>query len=299
MPETIEPQEIVLETANEIKHMIHLDDLLQYCTWDNLVKIITSIIAVVIFWLVYRLIRHIAKKGAEKKFEKKVVKTITKAISYTFYVIITMYILGLLGIKLSAIWGAAGIAGVAIGFAAQTSMSNLISGLFVLTEKTMKIGDFIEVDGISGIIDSVGLLAIKIHTPDNQLVRIPNSTLIDTNLKNYSSYEYRRYVFDVSVDYATNLDNALEILKTVPEQCPTVITDNENYAPNAFLTTLGASGINMSLAVWCKRENFLQTKTDVCKNVVASFVKAGINIPFNRMDVSLLTEQTIPSLSTK
>jgi small-conductance mechanosensitive channel len=127
-----------------------------------------------------------------------------------------MYVLGLFGINLGAIWGAMGIAGVAIGFAAQTTVSNLISGIFIVTEKTMKIGDFIEVDGVAGTVDRVGLLSIKIHTPNNQLIRIPSSSVINAKLKNFSSYEYRRYVFEVSVDYSTDLDKALEVLQSVP-----------------------------------------------------------------------------------
>lgn len=291
--------DIATGTANEIRSMFHLDELADYVTWGNLARVITSVVAILIFWAIYRGILHIAKKGASKKFEKKTVKTISKCISYCFYVVIVMYILGLFGIKLSAVWGAAGIAGVAIGFAAQTSVSNLISGVFVITDKAMKLGDFIEVDGISGTVESVGIISVKVKTLDNQVIRIPNSTIINTKLINYSSLPYRRYVFDLSVDYGTNLEKAIEVLKTVPGRCPTVVTDKPEYAPNAFCTTLGDSGINMSLVVWSKRENFLQTKGDVCLQTVKALNEAGINIPFNRMDVTLLTENTVPSISKK
>ena len=166
-------------TAQEVKSMFHLDELASYLTWANLAKVVTSVVAILIFWVFYRIIRHFVKKTASKTLQKKTVSIIVKAISYCFYILIVMYVLGLFGIKLSAIWGAAGIAGVAIGFAAQTSVSNLISGLFVVTDKAMKIGDFIEVDGISGTVDTIGVISIKIHTVDNQLVRIPNSTIIN------------------------------------------------------------------------------------------------------------------------
>lgn len=280
--------ELAVNAVEETKSMLHLDELSKYLTWENLAKVVTSVIAILIFWIFYRVIKHVVKKNASKKLQKRTVALITKAISYCFYVIITMYILGLFGIKLSAIWGAAGIAGVALGFAAQTSVSNLISGLFVLTEKTMKIGDFIEVDGVSGTIDSVGLLAVKIHTINNQLIRIPNSTIINTKLMNYSSYNYRRYVFDVSVDYSSDLDKTLEVMKKVPSMCPTVILDKEDYAPSVIYTTLGDSGINMNIIVWCERSDFAKTKNDICMNVVKACNEANINIPFNRMDVSIL-----------
>lgn len=291
--------DIALKTTDEFKSMLHLNELGTYLTWGNLARVVTSAIAILIFYIIYRTIRHLVTKTATKTLQASTVKLITKAISYIFYVLIVMYILGCFGIKLSAIWGAAGIAGVAIGFAAQTSVSNLISGLFVVTDKAMKIGDFIEVAGISGTVDSIGIISVKIKTLDNQMIRIPNSTIINSNLINYAAHEYRRYVFELSVDYSSNLDKTMEVLKTVPARCPTVILDNPDYAPNAVWTTLGDSGINMNLIVWCKRTDFLQTKSDVCLNVVKAFNENGVNIPYNRIDVSLLSDKTIPSANFK
>ncbi len=288
--------ELAAGTANEIKSMFHLDSLAQYLTWENLAKVITSVVAILIFWVVYRLIRHLVKKTASKTLQKKTVSIIVKAISYCFYVLIVMYVLGLFGIKLSAIWGAAGIAGVAIGFAAQTSVSNLISGLFVVTDKAMKVGDFIEVDGVSGTVDSIGIISIKIRTLDNQLVRVPNSTIIDSKLTNYSALPYRRYVFETWVDYDCDYDKAMEVAKSVPARCPTVILDNPKYAPNAVWTTQGDSGMNLNIIVWCKRENFLQTKSDVAINTLKAFNEAKINIPYNRMDITLLSDDTVPQI---
>lgn len=265
----------------------------------NIAKLIGAVIAFLIVFVIYKIIQFGYRKTAAAKLSDTTASLIERLIRYIFYIVVLMIILKLFGISLSAIWGAAGIAGVAIGFAAQTSVSNLISGLFVLTEKTMKHGDFIEVDGISGVIDEIGLLAIRIHTLDNQEIRIPNSTIINSKLINYSTNDYRRYVFDLGVDYGTDLAKAKEVLLTVPGKCPTVINNNPAYAPAAFPTTLGDSCINMSLVVWCKKEDFLATKEAVCFNVVKALNEAGINIPFNRMDVTLLTENTVPSISKK
>lgn len=287
-------------TVNQMQNFFHVNEIINYVKEpEHIIKFATGVIALLIFWAVYRLIRLFIRKGASKKLEPQVVKTITKIVSYCFYVLIVMYILGLFGINLGAIWGAMGIAGVAIGFAAQTTVSNLISGVFIVTEKTMKIGDFIEVDGVSGTVDKVGLLSIKIHTVDNQLIRIPSSAIINTKLKNYSSYDYRRYVFEVSVDYSTDLDKAVEVLGTVPGRCKLAVKDNPDYAPKVLVTSCMDSGIGMNLIVWCKRTDFFDLKTEVCIQAVKAFGENGINIPYNRMDVSVLTDKTIPSLSFK
>lgn len=288
------------ETANQMQQFFHVNEIVNYVKEpEHIVKFATGVIAILIFWIVYRIIRMIIKKGASRKFEPATVKTLSKTISYVFYVLIVMYVLGLFGINLTAIWGAAGIAGVAIGFAAQTTVSNLISGFFILTEKTMKIGDFIEVDGVSGTVYKVGLLSIMVNTPNNQLIRIPSSAIINTKLMNYSSYDYRRYIFEVSVDYSTDLDKAVEVLKSVPARCSLVVNDNPNYASKVLVTGCEDSGIGMNLIVWCERANFFDMKTEVCIQTVKAFNENGINIPYNRVDVSMLTDKTIPSLSFK
>ena len=288
------------ETVNQMQNFFYLDRLIEYAKEpQNIVKFATGLISILVFWGVYRLIRLIVKKTTVKKLDPRVSKSISRIISYVFYVLIVMYIMGLLGIDLAAIWGAMGIAGVAIGFAAQTTVSNLISGIFIVTEKAIKFGDFIELDGVSGTVERIGLLSIRVKTLDNQLIRIPSSSVINAKLKNFSSYEYRRYVFEVSVDYSTDLDKALEVLKGVPSKCSLAITDKPDYAPKAVLTTCMDSGIGMNLVVWCERPNFLDLKSQVCKEVVKAFQENDINIPFNRVDVSMLSDKTIPSMSFK
>ena len=288
------------ETVNQMQNFFHVNEIINYVKEpEHIIKFATGVIAILIFWGVYRVIRMIIRKGVAKKLEPQATKTVTRIVSYCFYVLIVLYVLGLFGINLGAIWGAMGIAGVAIGFAAQTTVSNLISGVFIVTEKTMKIGDFIEVDGVSGTVDKVGLLSIKVRTPNNQLIRLPSSAIINTKLMNYSTFDYRRYAFEVSVDYSTNLDKAIEVLGSVPARCSTAITDNPAYAPKVLVTGCEASGIGMNLLVWCERANFFDLKTEVCVQTVKAFNEAGINIPFNRLDVSVLTDKTVPSLSFK
>lgn len=284
------------EVMQETRNLLHIDDLRQFITWENLIHVGISLVTILIFYIVYRIIKSIVRKKLAVNMKPAVAVAVSKIISYVFYVLIVMYVLGLFGINLSAVWGAAGIAGVAIGFAAQTSVSNLISGLFVVTDKAMKIGDFIEVDGVSGTVDSISFLSVRVHTADNQLVRIPNSLIINNKLKNYATYDYRRYVFEFSVDYSSDLDKTLEAIRQVPARCPTVVTD-EGHEPAVWYVALGESGISMNLIVWCKRADFFQTKSDVCVNVAKVCRENGVNIPFNRMDVTILNDATTPTAS--
>lgn len=255
-----------------------------FITWENLFKLIGTLLIIFIIWVIFRVISRAIRKVPETKLPAQRAAIIVKFIRYIFYVVVVLYILGLFGINLKAIWGAAGIAGVAIGFAAQTSVSNLISGLFVLTEGSIHVGDTIIVGDVTGIVDEVKLLSIRVHTFDNQMVRIPNSTIINSNLMNNSYHNKRRLTLNVGVDYSTDMRTALETLKKAPALCPTVLSDP---APAVWFDGFADSSINLVVAVWFKPVDFLQTKNDLYIAIKQVLDEAGISIPFNQLDVHM------------
>lgn len=287
-------EEAAVNAANQTVGTI-LSGFLEFCTgcltWENFFRILGIVLVVLIITVVFILIRKGILKGLSVRLDGNQLKMVHKLIRYVYFVVIVFYILSVFGVKLSAIWGAAGIAGVALGFAAQTSVSNFISGLFVLGERTMKIGDYISVGGVSGTVDSIGLISIKIHNTENQLIRIPNSTIINTNFQNNNFYGERRMNFCVSVAYDTDMTKALETLRSVPEQCPTVL---KNPASVVWYDGFGESGINMTLAVWFAPDDLIQTKNDVFIAMKKAFDEAGIAIPFSRIDVNVLPAEPKP-----
>ena len=256
-------------------------------TWSNLFKLLGGILVLLVMWIVYRIILRTIKKSSSAKMNSHKQQMLSHFVKYIFYILVVLEVLSLLGIKLSALLGAAGIAGVAIGFAAQTSVSNLISGLFVLTEGSIKIGDAVTVDGVTGVVDEINLLSIHIHTYDNQMVRIPNSTIINSNFTNINFHQTRRMTINVSVDYSTDMKTALEALKKAPALCPTVVSDP---APAVWFDGFAASGINMTVAAWFKPADFLQTKNDLYIAIKQVLDEAGITIPFNQLDVHMKEE---------
>lgn len=262
-----------------------VDFVKTFVTWENAFRVVGALLMILLMWIVFKLIKHFVKKVSAGKIQQQYVLVISKIISYIFYALVVMYVLSLFGVKLGAIWGAAGIAGVAVGFAAQTSVSNLISGMFVLGEKAMKVGDFIEVGGVSGTVDSVGLLSVKIHTLNNQMVRIPNSSIINSNFQNNSYFEIRRFSFELDIDYSTDMDVALEALSSVPAFCPSVLKDP---APAVWYNGFGDSGINIVLAVWFNSSDLVKMKNEVYIAIKKVFDEKKINIPFNRLDVSMV-----------
>ncbi|MBQ2480909.1 MAG: mechanosensitive ion channel family protein, partial [Treponema sp.] len=252
---------------------------------------------ILVFYTLYRIIKRIVKKRVAIKMEPHNAQLLSKAISYIFYILMGMYILSLFGIDLKAIWGAAGVAGLAIGFAAQTSVSNIISGLFVVSEKTLKIGDYIEVGGVAGTVDTIGLLSIKIHTADNQMIRIPNSTIINNNLINYSRFPKRRFVFEIPIGYDMDLKYVYNVISKIPAKCKSVIKDP---APLLFYDGFG-DAIKLKLAVWFNNGDLFAVKTEVYTEIVKTCREENVTIPFTHYDITILNDkgekESLPELA--
>lgn len=267
-----------------------------YLTWETLIHFVIVILVVGILYTVYRLlIRNIKMVPLEKLSLHKSVM-LQRFLKYAFIVLVGMYVFSHFGVKFSAIWGAAGIAGVAVAFAAQTTVSNLISGIFVLAEKTLKIADMITVGGETGIVDQIGLLSVRVHTLDNQMLRIPNSTIINSIMRNTSYFPVRRMSIAVSVSYDTDMETALNALSKAPALCPTVLADP---APAAWFDAFDESGINMTLAVWFNSADFLATKNAAFIAVKKVFDEAGIEIPYNKLDVKIYEDASVPAAKSK
>lgn len=276
--------------------MVELNDLLDsfltwtknFVTWSNFFKLVGIILILLVIFIIYRIILHRVKKIPAEKMSPQRLLVITKIINYAFFLIILMYVLGLFGVKLSAVWGAVGIGGMVLAFAAQTSVSNVISGIFMVAEKNLKVGDLITVGDETGIVDDIRLLSVKIHTLDNQMVRIPNSSIINTNLRNTTYFPQRRMTISCSISYEADLSFALETLKKAPEYCPIVLKDP---APAVWVDGFGASGIELTLAIWFESANFLDAKNQAFVAIKRVFDEAKIEIPYTKIDVKIYGNQ--------
>ncbi|MBN1242321.1 MAG: mechanosensitive ion channel family protein [Spirochaetales bacterium] len=206
-----------------------------------------------------------------------------RAVRYAGFVLVLVNLFDVLGINLSALLGAAGIAGVAIGFAAQTSMSNLISGVFLLSEKAFDKGDVIQVDATVGVVETVDLLSVKLRTFDNRLIRIPNETMVKSNIINATRYPIRRVDFPVGVAYGTDLARAREVLMELAAASPWVLAEPE---PLFIADGFGASAINLLFGPWVRKEDYLAVKNELVPAIAKRFDEEGIVIAFQTLTLN-------------
>jgi small-conductance mechanosensitive channel len=200
-----------------------------------------------------------------------------RALAYTILALFVVSALRQLGFNLGVLVGAAGIVTVAIGFASQTSASNLISGLFLTLENAVAVGDVIRVEGVTGEVLSVDLLSTKVRTFDNLLVRIPNETMVKTQITNLNRFPIRRVDLQVGVAYKQDLEQVQRVLFEVADTNPLSL---EEPAPLLIAQGFGESSINYQFSVWAKSENFLELRNGMQRQIKEAFDAHGIEIPF-------------------
>lgn len=261
-------------------------DVATFFSPDFYKRLLIALGAFVFVILAFGIIQVIVARLTKKYLADQQYFLLKKVVRYTGYVIACMTLFKSLGIDLSALLGAAGIAGIAIGFAAQTSVSNVISGLFLISEKPFQLGDVIQVGDVSGTVFSIDFLSVKIQTFDNRFVRIPNETLIKTNVVNITRFPIRRLDVWVSVAYTSDLERVRSLLLDVAAKNIYVL---DNPEPLIVFDKFEASGISILLGLWFEKSNFLALKNSIMKDILTRFKEEGIEIPYPKMDVFLKT----------
>lgn len=187
-----------------------------------------------------------------------------------------------LGFSLAVLLGAAGVLSVALGFAAQTSVSNLISGLFLIGERSFQLGDVIAVGDTTGEVLSIDLLSVKLRTFDNLFVRIPNESLIKSEVTTLTRFPIRRFDLKLGVSYKENISQVRDVLQTVAKANPLCLSEP---APAFLVLGFGEASLNLQFSVWATRDNYGDMCTSVQEQVKLAFDAADIALPIPQRTV--------------
>ena len=234
-------------------------------------------VILVVGWLVARIVRRLGTSLMEERLGAHGAAVARKLVSYVVIALFTVAALQQVGFDRSVLLGAAGIVTVAVGFASQTSASNLISGVFLLTEGAFSVGDVIRVDGITGEVLSVDLLSVKLRTFDNLYVRIPNEDLMKSRVTTLTRFPIRRYDMLVGIAYKEDVARARDVLLRVAREFHLCLEDPK---PLIILQGFGESSIDIQFSVWAARERYLDVRNGMHERVKRAFDAEGIEIPF-------------------
>lgn len=251
--------------------------LIDYITVPRLLGVLRAVVLLGVGLPLARLAGGAAARTAAKRGDAQSALLARRIVFYTLAALVTATALHQMGFHLGVLLGAAGVLTVALGFASQTSASNLISGLFLIAERPFVVGDVITVEGTTGEILSIDLLSVKLRTFDNLFVRVPNEQIIKSTVTNMTRFPIRRADIMVSVAYKEDLTQVRKILLEIAARNPKVLDEPK---PLLIFKGFGESSLDYQFSVWAVRDNFVDVRTRVQEAIKSEFDRAGIEIPF-------------------
>lgn len=210
---------------------------------------------------------------------------IANVVRYAILIFVVIAVLGRFGVQTASIIAALGVAGLAIGLALQGTLSNLAAGLMLLFLRPFRIGEFIDAGGIAGSVEEIGLFATRLRTADGIFIHVPNSTLLNGSIRNFSRNPTRRVDIAVGVAYGDDTDKALEVALATLKGESRILNDP---APQAMVSALDDSAVIISLRGWVQAGDYWPVLFDLNRNIKRAIETAGLTIPFPQRDVHLI-----------
>jgi len=252
---------------NILGHQISIDSL------------IIAVIIMAIGVTIAKVASILFKKYFGPHFEESTSKNIGKSIYYGIIIVTLLAVTTSQGIDLSGLMVAGGIFGIVIGFATQSVVSNLVSGVFLMFDKPAKAGDVIEIptSNIVGVLLDIAIFSTRVRLFDGTIMRIPNDKIFTTNIRNLSKTPVRRADFAVGVAYKENIDRVISEIKKAISALPYVLVEPE---PMVWTEQLGDSSVNLRVFVWYPGDAFGEVVPILPKIIKECLDKVGIEIPF-------------------
>ncbi|HOX39584.1 MAG TPA: mechanosensitive ion channel family protein [Candidatus Brocadiia bacterium] len=246
------------------------------------VGVVKTLIMLAIGVPAIRMASYLIAKNGGKRFSPQSAMLLRKTVTYGGAIMLFMLILDQLGFELTALLGAAGVVGLALGFASQTSVSNIISGIFLISEKPFSVGDVIQVGDKTGVVLSVDLLSVKMRTFDNKYVRVPNESLIKMDVVNITRFPIRRMDIIVGVAYKEDVKRVKAILLDIALKNQYCLDDP---APLIILNNFGDSALEFKYGLWVAKEDYLNLLSTITDEIKERFDAEGIEIPFPHLSL--------------
>ena len=264
----------------------HWQALIELATSYGLELIAAAVILVFGWWLAGRVQKLIL--GALDRLPRMdaTLKPFLSSLArYAIIAITLVAVLARIGVETTSIIAVLGAAGLAIGLALQGTLQNIAAGIMLLMLRPFKVGDYIDAGGISGTVDQIGLFTTDMTTYDGVYQSVPNSSLWNTSILNYSRLPTRRMDVPVGIAYEDDVERAMVLLLEHLKQDERIL---EDPAPQVLVTNLGESSVDLSLRCWSERSNFWTLKFELNKKVKLWLDAEGISIPFPQRDVHLI-----------
>ena len=260
----------------------------------SIVSFLYFLIVIVLSIFLSRIIVRLLKRNVYSKadIEKGAQYTLSRLVKYVIVVIGFLIALQMIGFDLSILAVFGGLFGVGIGFGLQNIFSNFASGLILLLERPIQVGDIIEVDGLSGKVEEIGFRVAIVNTFDNESMIVPNSDLVTERVTNwsYGGDTTLRLRIPIGVAYGSDLEKVKEVLFEIAKGENKVLN---NPGPEVFFKDHGDSSLNFELRVWISSPlDRIKVKNSIREKINDRFREENIEIPFPQRDVHMINDRS-------
>lgn len=251
----------------------------EWVTADHLATAARVASTVFVAFLALRLLRRLklARLDAQRAM------LLRRAISFAIIAGAGVAILHLLGLGLTPLLGAAGVLTIALGFASQTSVSNVISGFFLIGERPFVVGDFVEVEGTRGTVISIDMMSVQLRTIDNLMVRIPNETMLKTKVVNYTRFPVRRIDLKIGLAFEQPIEPVRLLLEdAVGRPTYSLVEPSSQFRVMGF----SSSGVDVEMSVWVRTIDVVEARTALYSAVHEALLGEDIRFALPALRVS-------------
>src|SRR3989338_1308567 len=247
-------------------------------------KILTIIIILVIGYIAIKIITKLIARFFDRvDFDRGVETFIENASKVILWIVLLIILLSNLGVNVTGLLAGLGIMGIIVGFALQDTLGNLASGVFIILNKPFKVGDWINVGSIVGMVEKVGIAACELNSPDNIKITIPNKKIWGDIIQNYTGNPTRKiFNLDVGISYDSDMDKAIKIVNGILKNDSRVLKDPQ---PEVVVKSLADSSVVLAIRPAVNTKDYWPVYFDAVKAIKQQFDNNGIKIPFPQRDI--------------
>lgn len=284
VPDSVQKAQLkeAVDKISTLDYEVLLTNIVQEAGWIILKIVLALVIYFVGSQLIKWLIRIVDRAFARHDIEVSLRSFLRSLIKAVLMVVLILAIVQTLGVNTSSFLAIFASAGLAIGMALSGTLQNFAGGVVLLILRPYKVGDFIEAQGQSGTVESIGLFSTCLKTADNQTIYVPNNTISSSIIDNYSQSERRRVDWLLSISYGDDVDVARKEILAMLAEDKRILTDT---APVVWVKNLGSSSVDLTIRAWVKNEDYWGVFFEMNERMYKELPVKGINFPFPQMDV--------------
>ena len=246
---------------------------------------LTLLVCLIAVRLILKVVRRMLSRS---KLEERIRRYIVLLLKLLLYTLTVVFTAGALGINMTSLVALLSVGSLGVTLAAEDILGNVAGGLVILSSHPFSIGDFVESEGASGTVEEISLNHTRLITPDGLTALVPNKALASSKVVNYTALGRRRIVWKMSASYSAPTETVKAACRRAVEATEHILPDP---APAVYLTAFGESGIDYTVYCWAEAGDFWATQFALAENLRSEFGRAGVEIPYNKLDVHIVEEK--------